>query len=213
MSKLYTNLANVYHEIYQTLFNYDEEFEFYDEHLKANKIESIIEIGCGTGNLAKRLITANYQYLGLDLFQEMIDIARQNAPKAQFVNGDIRSFKQTKKFDCAIITGRSISYLTENKGLIDGLKNINQLLNIGGLLMFDAIDASKLFLTFENEKVDELMASFKDNHYKRISNNRINLQNGWTWDWTSVYFKKNIDGFFEEIGNDFSTLRAFTQDE
>lgn len=50
MSKLYTSLANVYHEIYQTLFYYDEEFKFYDEHLRNNVIKSVLELGCGTGN-------------------------------------------------------------------------------------------------------------------------------------------------------------------
>jgi SAM-dependent methyltransferase len=213
MSKLYTNLANVYHEIYQTLFDYDEEFEFYDQHLKANKIESIVEIGCGTGNLAKRLVEANYAYLGLDIFQEMLAIAAKNAPKATFMQGDVRNFSLTQSSDCALITGRSISYLTSNQDILQAFQCINRCLKPNGLLMFDAIDAAKLLTNFEEDKTNELLASFGTNHYKRLSKNQLNLSTGWTWNWTSVYYKQNEAQIFEEIGQDFSTLRAFTADE
>jgi len=105
MSKLYTNLANVYHEIYQTLFDYDEEFKFYDEHLRKNGVAKVLEVGCGTGNLAKRLLDAKYDYWGIDLFDEMLEIAKQTAPNAKFSQADVRSFDLNNEFDCAILTG------------------------------------------------------------------------------------------------------------
>lgn len=213
MSKLYTNLANVYHEIYQTLFDYDEEFKFYDKHLKENEIKSIVELGCGTGNLAKRLYEAGYEYLGIDLFDEMLKIAKTTAPLASFLRADARNFELQEKQDCLIITGRSISYLTSNNDLVKAFTCIANSLKQGGLLMFDAIDASKLFDGFTEEKHDTLSATFGTNEYKRISKSRKNLQSGWTWDWESEYFIRNPAGEFEKIGEDFSTLRAFLQDE
>lgn len=213
MSKLYTSLAQVYHEIYQSLFDYDEEFVFYDKHFKANQIKSILEIGCGTGNLAKRIIASKYDYLGLDLFQEMLDIAKQNEPKAALFQADIRDFSLEQKFDCAIITGRSISYLIDNQGVADAFKCINDVLNKNGILMFDAIDASQLFVNFVADKEEIIYAKFGRNHYKRISKIKKNLQTGWTWDWRSDYFKENNEGEFDKIGEDFSTLRAFLKEE
>lgn len=213
MSKLYTNLANVYHEIYQTLFDYDEEFKFYDEHLRENSIESVLEVGCGTGNLAQRLVEAKYNYWGIDLFDEMLNIAKQTAPSAKFSQADVRDFKLNTKFDCVIITGRSISYLTENIGLLNAFECINRCLNENGILMFDAIDAGKLFLNFDDEKVDMLIAKYEANDYQRISKSRKNMGSGWTWDWESEYFKKEIDGKYQKIGEDFATLRAFLKDE
>ncbi len=213
MSKLYTNLANVYHEIYQTLFDYDEEFKFYDKHLKENKVKSVVELGCGTGNLAKRLHEAGYEYLGVDLFDEMLKIAKTTAPLAKFRQADARNFELQEKQDCVIITGRSISYLTTNIDLIEAFSCIANSLKQGGLLMFDAIDASKLFVGFNEEKRDTLLTSFGTKEYKRISKSRKNLQSGWTWDWESEYFIKNKTGEYEKIGEDSSTLRAFLQDE
>lgn len=212
MSKLYSSLASVYHEIYQSLFNYDEEFVFYDKHLKNSKVKSVLEIGCGTGNLAKRLDAANYQYLGIDLFQEMLDIAILNAPKAKFLQGDVRKFSIEKQVDCALITGRSISYLITNHDIIEAFKHINHALCNGGLLMFDAIDAAQLFLSFSEDN-NELLVSHGENHYKRNSRNKANLATGWTWDWASEYFLLDKNNEYQAIGQDFSTLRAFTKDE
>ena len=213
MNELYQSLANVYHEIYQILFDYDEEFAFYDKHLKQNNIQSILEIGCGTGNLAKRLVEAKYAYLGIDLFQEMLDIATENAPNAKFMQADVQKFSTAKQFDCALITGRTISYLIDNQGLINALGAINKALKPNGLLMFDAIDAANLFLNIDEEKTDELFVVFGNNHYKRLSKSKRNLSTGWTWNWASEYYKKDVNGEYHKIGQDFSTLRAFIQAE
>jgi SAM-dependent methyltransferase len=176
-------------------------------------IKSVLELGCGTGNLAKRIHDAGYDYIGIDLFDEMLTIAKSTAPKARFHQADARNFKLDEKQDCVIITGRSISYLTSNIDLIDTFTCISNNLKIGGLLMFDAIDASKLFVNFIDEKLETILVTFGSNEYKRISKSRKNLQSGWTWDWESAYFLKNQAGDYERIGEDLSTLRAFLQDE
>lgn len=36
MTQLYSTLANVYHDMFQHIFDYDKEFQFYDKLLKAN---------------------------------------------------------------------------------------------------------------------------------------------------------------------------------
>ena len=213
MNKLYTSLANVYHEIYQSLFNYVDEFAFYDTYLQANHVKSVVEIGCGTGNLAKRLVAADYDYIGIDLFQEMLNIAVENAPNVKFVQGDVRNFILSDTSDCVLITGRSISYLTTNHDVYQGLDCMNKSLKSNGILMFDAIDAAQLFLNFKKENKDELTASFGNNHYKRVSESKLNMETGWTWDWSSVYYKLDEENKFKEIGQDFSILRAFTKDE
>lgn len=54
---------------------------------------SIIEFGCSTGNLAKRL--AKYpviKYRGIDSNERALDIARQKVPGYEFINADIRTY-------------------------------------------------------------------------------------------------------------------------
>ena len=60
MSKLYSELAHVYYEMYLSLFDYEKEFNFYDNYLKKYKCKSILELGCGNGNLASYFLKSNY---------------------------------------------------------------------------------------------------------------------------------------------------------
>lgn len=66
MTELYSTLAGVYHEMYQHIFDYDKEFSFYDSILKKNNCSSVLEVGCGSGMLARRFLKSGYEYLGVD---------------------------------------------------------------------------------------------------------------------------------------------------
>ena len=219
MPNLYTQLAGVYDEIYQTLFDYDKEYAVYQGFLSKYQAQSILEIGCGTGHLAKRFIANGYDYLGLDLNQEMLDIAAQNMSQndkntegGYFQQADMRNFQMSQTFDTVLITGRTISYLLTNVDILSCFQSIKRCLKPNGLLIFDAIDAVPLFNAFEKVAKTTLETTFKNNHYKRNSICNPNLLTGWTWDWSSAYFQKQNDDYVE-IGQDFATLRAFTKDE
>jgi ubiquinone/menaquinone biosynthesis C-methylase UbiE len=65
---------------------------------------TILDIGCGPGNIAKFLVNQDkgYKILGVDLSLEMLKLARQNVPTEEFVMGDIRHLQLELKFDAAI---------------------------------------------------------------------------------------------------------------
>ena len=206
--KLYTSLAHIYHSMYQGLFDYDEEYQFYDRELSALPDNNVIEFGCGSGNLAKRFIDNGYLYQGVDLNREMLDIAVSYLPKEKFSQGDMRHYKSDKKFDACLITGRSISYLVSDEDVKMTFDAMHDCLDSGGLLIFDAIDAEKLFRDFDtSEKVLTV------GKYKRQSRSVPNQTCGpWTWDWSSEYYI--YDGHnYTHAGDDFATVRAFTKDE
>jgi SAM-dependent methyltransferase len=50
--------------------------------------ETIVEIGCGTGILARHLIAQGYDYWGIDLDPKRIEFAQQQTPEAHFLVGD-----------------------------------------------------------------------------------------------------------------------------
>lgn len=204
---LYKSLARVYHEMYQNLFDYDAEYDFYKQQLLKQEIKTLIEFGCGTGNLASRFLKDNFDYYGVDLSEEMLMIARECLPRDIFQQSDIANFSSEKKFQAALMTGRTISYLTHNKHLIESFKVIHSVLEPNGILIFDAIDASQMFINFDYE-TKTLLA----NGYKRISYSKPNLESGWTWNWFADYYK--IEAEVEHhIGTDEALLRAFTADE
>lgn len=208
---LYTDLAVVYDAMYRTFINYDDEFAFYGDLLHKNQCKRVLEIGCGSGHLAKRLLAA-FDYVGMDISPNMLALARKNAPKASFMEADMTSFSVEKPFDAVIITARSISYLLENTALLSAFSHIHRTLNKGGILAFDFIEATSFFNRLDPAQVLIHEAEHEGHSYLRESRYTANLTTGLTWDWASAYYQKQ-DNKKVSIGNDLATLRAFLPDE
>ncbi len=209
MTKLYSKLAQVYYEMYQELFDYKKEFMYYDKLLKKYKCKKILEMGCGSGNLAPFFLKEGYDYVGLDLFKEMIKIAKKVEPKAKFLQGDMRNLKLYEKFDAVLITGRSFTYLTTNDDVMNTLKSIYRVLNKKGILIFDNFNAEKI-IGMRKKKFTQKV-KFKGKEYKRVSVKSPNLKTGWTENWDATYYITEKGK--TKIIKDKSIVRAFTLDE
>ena len=208
MTKLYSTLAEVYHEMYQHVFDYDVEYQFYDKILKNNNCDKILEIGCGSGMLARRFLENGYDYLGLDLFNEMLDIARREVKSDRFVQGDMRNLTFDNQFEAVLITGRSLAYVIENQGILNTFKGVYNSLIDNGLLVFGVFDAKQIFDYFGDF---EQNIEHNNKNIRRVSHLEKNLATGWTWDWTAKYIIEQ-EGKVSEY-DDITTLRAFTRDE
>lgn len=193
--------------MYQKLFDYDLEFDFYRTQLEIFDCTSIVEFGCGTGNLASRFLSNKYDYLGVDLSQEMLDIAQEHVLHGRFVQSDVRSFVPKYKVDAALLTGRTITYLIEDRDLESALISIRNCLHTGGVFMFDAIDGPALFQDFDRKETTLIV-----DNYLRISTSIPTQQAKWSWDWHSRYYQ-NVDKNKIFLGEDSAHLRALDDDE
>ena len=208
MTQLYSTLAQVYHEMYQHVFDYDKEYDFYNAILKRNICNKILEIGCGSGMLARRFLKNGYDYLGLDLYNEMLDIARNEVSAGEFMQCDMRNLAFDPQFDAVLITGRSIAYVTDNKGILDTFAGIHKSLKDRGLLVFGVFEANGIFDNFNDF---EQNIEHGNKRIRRISKLRKNLETGFTYDWQAKYVIEE-NGIVSEF-DDLTTLRAFTKDE
>ncbi len=213
MSNLYKNLSAVYEAMYQSFIDYEAEYMFYSDILLSYHCKSVVEIGCGSGNLASRFVNNGFEYLGMDLSEEMLTLAKTNNPIAVFVKEDMRNFNLQKKLDACIITGRTISYLLTNDDVVDTFKAINNNLRMDGIISFDCIDANKFIPQIDSTKKVVHRASFKDKFYQRDSIWKVNLANGFCFDWASIFYEKTMQNELINIGEDNSMLRTFTIDE
>ncbi|MFS4447761.1 class I SAM-dependent DNA methyltransferase [Maribacter sp. 2307UL18-2] len=213
ISNLYgAELAKVFDTMYQGFIAYDEEFQFYTTKAEKIGVDSILEIGCGTGNLARYLAAHFKHYLGIDLSEHMLQLAREKNPEVPFMQADMRNFSTEKRFDLALITGRSSSYLVSHTDLTDTFDAIAQALRPKAHLIFDCIDADRFIPYIEknprvvhNAKVGEL--KFRRNSYWHIENKAENLVN-----WTADYYK--LEGIHQvKLGQDQVIFKAFTQNE
>jgi SAM-dependent methyltransferase len=212
-NNLYTGkMAAIFDAMYQTFIDYDEEYEFYNTLIQEKKCNSMLEIGSGTGNLAKRFQENNQNYLGLDYSQSMIDIAQERNKNSIFIHGDMRNFVLEKPVDAIIITGRSTSYLTNNEDVIDTFESVYKNLNANGVLIFDFIDANR-FIPFIKENLTILHeATYEGIKYIRESHWETTPMENFMLDWSAQYYKI-VDDEKEILLDDFSTVRVFTLNE
>ena len=212
MNNLYTELATIYEAMYQSFINYAEEYRFYHTLLKKYHATEVVEIGCGTGNLADYFIKAGFAYTGLDLSDKMIRLAQKKSPNCQFFRADMRDFTLTKTVESTIVTARTISYLLTNKDVNNAFHSIARNLKQGGILCFDIIDANRFVPMISDESKIIHKANYNDIAYVRKSDWKLNLTNGIDFLWDATYYKKE-DNKLIEIGQDHSNLRTFTVNE
>src|SRR5215213_7058433 len=92
------------------------------EVLDSSRIEGglVVDLGCGSGLLARELIDAGYKVLGIDISEAMIELSRKRVPEAEFRVG---SLFEVEIPACAAVTAISevLNYLfdaeNEKRGL------------------------------------------------------------------------------------------------
>lgn len=77
----YNAIAHVYAGIYPKQILYSSSDPLLDQ---LPKQAAIIDIGCGHGTVAKFFTEKGFKVLGIDFSEKMIDIARKQAPLAEF---------------------------------------------------------------------------------------------------------------------------------
>ena len=156
--KIYTDHSKVYHEMYQAIFNYEKEFQLYHRYLSKLKCKKILEIGSGSGNLAKYFINNKYDYTGLDNSKEMIKLAKEFVPEGKFILGDMRNIRLEEKFEAVVVTGRTFTHMTTNHDVMFALYSIHETLQKDGWLLFDNFNAEEIFTNFPPNLLDAKIA-------------------------------------------------------
>lgn len=111
-------------------------------HRSGIEDDLVVDLGCGTGLLARELIDAGYGVFGVDISGEMVEIARRRAPEAEFRVG---SFFETELPRCGAVTAVSevLNYLfdaeNENLGLGRLFRRVHEALVPGGVFVFDVL--------------------------------------------------------------------------
>jgi ubiquinone/menaquinone biosynthesis C-methylase UbiE len=139
----WNKVAKLYEDKFMDLDLYNDTYDKFCELLSKNN-PSILEIGCGPGNITKYLLNKrpDFEILGIDISQNMIDLAKINCPNTKFEVMDSREIDNIKtKFD-AVVCGFCLPYLSEFdiKKIIGDCKN---LLNEKGILYLSFVEGEK----------------------------------------------------------------------
>lgn len=98
---------------------------------------TILDLCCGTGQLAGELTNRGYQVTGVDASRQMLAQARVNAPSATFHLADARRFELSTPFDIALSTFDSLNHLLTLDDLELVFRNVHRQLGSGGIFVFD----------------------------------------------------------------------------
>lgn len=118
----WNNIAELYENKFMNLTIYDETYQRLLNHLVLRH-HRILDIGCGPGNISRFIQqhNPNIKLLGVDIAENMLELARKNVPEGEFYLLDARAIGLIAgKFD-AVIAGFCIPYLnqTETQQLVD----------------------------------------------------------------------------------------------
>lgn len=136
----FNKLASAYQDKFMNLDLYNDTYDKFCQLLnKANA--KVLDIGCGPGNVTKYLLAKlpDLKIDGIDMAPNMVELAKANNPTASFEIMDCRKIdKLPGKYD-GIICGFCMPYLSKTD-CAKLIKDCSQLLRIGGILYFSAIE-------------------------------------------------------------------------
>lgn len=97
---------------------------------------SLLELGCGTGSILARL-TSIPSLTGLDLSPEMLAVAREKAPGARLIEGDMKAFALEETFDIVICVFDTLNHLLSFDDWQLMFGTVHDHLKEAGLFIFD----------------------------------------------------------------------------
>nr|WP_279346156.1 class I SAM-dependent methyltransferase [Gramella oceanisediminis] len=120
---------------------YHEGLDQFLNQLKT-KHASLLEIGCGPGNLTRYLLSRNQnlKILGIDFAENMIPLAIKNNPQAEFRLMDSRDILSLQQQFDGIVCGFCIPYLKKEE-VVKLIRDISSLLKPEGVLYLSTMEA------------------------------------------------------------------------
>lgn len=136
---------------------YDALYHFKDYKAASEKLNRIIkehnpgaktllDTACGTGKHIEHL-QHHYEVEGLDISEELLDIAKKRCPNTIFHIADVSNFTLNKKFDVITCLFSSIAYVKTTERLFSTLSYMSQHLNPDGLVIIEPWFSKENFRT------------------------------------------------------------------
>ena len=138
--------GDLYSQYYDLLYqdkDYLGEVDYIDSLIKkhTSNAETILDLGCGTGKHDELLCDKGYTLHGVDISEEMLEIAEKKRKgkedKLTFSKSDITQLHLNQKFDVVVSLFHVMSYQSTNAALEQVFSSVRNHLNDGSLFIFD----------------------------------------------------------------------------
>lgn len=138
----YTGFASVY-DLFMDNIPYRAWCDYVTSLLKEYGVEDglVLDLGCGTGKLTRLLAGEGYDMIGVDLSEEMLEVALEHEmedPKQiLYLQQDMREFELYGTVRAIVSICDSMNYLEDYEDLVQVLKLANNYLDPKGVFVFD----------------------------------------------------------------------------
>lgn len=132
-----------YYDLSMACLDRATEISFYCS-LVGPETRSLLELGCGTGTLtipmASELVARqgpNARVVGIDFSTRMLEIARDQAPHIEWLQGDMRAPPVSGCFDLVVCCFNGVQLLFRDDDLLQAFRAVRNLLTPDGMFAFD----------------------------------------------------------------------------
>lgn len=181
----------------------------------------ILDLCCGTGELAQGLQKKGYQVTGLDGSEEMLRYARQNAPDSEFILDDARFFKLPSTFHAVISINFGLNHVINLEELTYVFHNVHAALLTNGLFFFDLrldehykgnwnnsvlsdIKDEYVWTLLRHYNSEERLGQIKMAIFQLLEEKWQRLDNTWL---VKGYFRDEVQSALKDVG--FTTISIY----
>lgn len=210
-NRSYEFLSHIYDDLMQDT-NYKDWADYLIKLIKdqGENPLNILELGCGTGNITLELLQKGYEVVGVDISEEMLEIAGEKTEifgdKVILIEQDITELDfDVYEIDTVIAVNDTFNYILDKEKLNNLLVYLHPRLKTGGQLVFDLSSGYKLQNTLGANTFGE---SFEEMAY--LWENYYDQESGQVFMEINIFEKK---GQYYERFTETHVQRAYKQKE
>jgi len=98
---------------------------------------AVLDVCCGSGHVTKELVKRGYRVTGVDISADLIELAKEQLPGAEFHVQDICSLRLGARYDAALSTFDALNHILSLADLKSGFQSVHGVLNPNALFVFD----------------------------------------------------------------------------
>ena len=138
----YTGFAAVY-DMFMDNIPYEEWSRYLMSLLREYGVEDglVLDLGCGTGSMTELLAAAGYDMIGVDLSEEMLQLAMEKRYESGhdilYLLQDMREFELYGTVRAVVSICDSMNYILTREDLVKVFSLVNNYLDPGGIFIFD----------------------------------------------------------------------------
>ena len=136
---MFSASAQYYDQIYSQLKDYSQETDRIDALVRRvnPRAATILDVGCGTGEHARRLAARGFVVDGLDLDPAFVRIAQTKHQIGRFFEADMCRFALPSRYDAILCLFSSIGYVRTIDRVRDALGCFRDHLNSRGVILVE----------------------------------------------------------------------------